>query len=292
MRFVSFQSSNQEGLALVSPNGQARALLASAASFPGSLGDLLRRGPDAILKAGATLAKAPVIDLADCVYLPPIATTSSKIVCVGLNYADHSKESNYELPAYPTLFGRFASSVIAHGAPLIKPLVSEQFDYEGELVAIIGEGGRHISRARALEHVAGYSLFNDASVRDFQHRTPQWTMGKNFDGTGAFGPCFVTSDELPAGAKSLKLETRLNGAVVQKASTSQMVFDVIELIAVISEAMTLAPGDLIVAGTPAGVGAGRKPPLFMKEGDVCEVEIEGIGILSNPVINEPAGRLS
>ena len=164
--------------------------------------------------------------------------------------------------------------------------MSTNLDYEGELVAIIGKGGRHIPEARALEHVIGYSVFNDASIRDWQTMTPQWTVGKNFDGTGAFGPYFVTADELPPGAKGLKLETRLNGEVVQSASTTDMVFDVAKLVSLLSQAITLVPGDVFVTGTPAGVGMARKPQLWMKAGDVVTVEIEKVGKLENRIIDE------
>jgi acylpyruvate hydrolase len=286
MRFISYTTGSGTGIGIVNSDGDARGLIEGDPHFPGQVHDLMQRGSSGLARAAAALRNAPSIDLHTVKFLPPVLSPGTKIICVGLNYADHTKESNYEMPQYPALFGRFVSSVVAHRAPLVKPTSSDQFDYEGELVAVIGKAGRYINRADALAYVAGYSLFNDGSVRDFQHRTPQWTMGKNFDGTGAFGPYFVTSDELPAGAKGLKLETRLNGIVVQSASTSDMVFDVVELIAVVSEAMTLLPGDLIVTGTPAGVGAGRKPPLFMKDGDQCEVDIEGLGILSNPIVKE------
>jgi len=209
-----------------------------------------------------------------------------KIVCVGLNYAAHSRESGHEPPAYPTLFARFASSLVGHETPLVRPRVSSELDYEGELAVVIGRGGRHIPRQAALDHVAGYSLFNDASVRDYQRKTPQWTVGKNFDGTGAFGPCLVTPDELPPGCKGLRLQTRLNGRVMQEASTADMLFDVESLIAAISEVMTLEPGDVLVTGTPEGVGHARKPPVFMAPGDVCEVEVEGLGVLRNTVAAE------
>jgi 2-keto-4-pentenoate hydratase/2-oxohepta-3-ene-1,7-dioic acid hydratase in catechol pathway len=161
--------------------------------------------------------------------------------------------------------------------------VSEQLDYEGELVAVIGKGGRDIPEAEALDHVIAYSVFNDASIRDYQLKTHQWTIGKTFDDTGAFGPYLVTTDELPAGCKGLKLETRLNGEVVQSTSLDDLIFDVAKLVSLLSEAMTLEPGDLIVTGTPSGVGIARDPQLWMKPGDVCEVEIERIGVLSNPV---------
>jgi len=217
--------------------------------------------------------------------LPPIPNPE-KIICVGLNYLDHTSESGFVQPDYPTLFTRVNSSLVGDGAPIVRPTVSDQLDYEGELVAVIGRGGRHIKKADALDHVAGYSIFNDASIRDYQFKTPQWTVGKNFDGTGAFGPVFVTADELPDGCKGLKLETRLNGMTVQSAPIASMVFDVASQIEIISAAITLAPGDLLVTGTPSGVGLARKPPLWMKPGDICEVEIEGIGVLRNPILDE------
>lgn len=236
-------------------------------------------------RAAVMLRDGPLIDLGTVQLLPPLSAPD-KIICIGLNYADHSAESGFQQPEYPTVFARFASSLVAHEAPIVRPRVSEQLDYEGELVAIIGRGGRHIDRANALDHVAGYSLFNDASIRDYQFKSPQWIMGKTFDGTGAFGPEFVTADELPRGAAGLKLQTRLNGAVVQEALTNDLVFDVATLVSLVSVAMTLSPGDLIVTGTPSGVGLARKPPLWMKPGDVCEVEIEGLGVLRNPVAEE------
>jgi 2-keto-4-pentenoate hydratase/2-oxohepta-3-ene-1,7-dioic acid hydratase in catechol pathway len=165
---------------------------------------------------------------------------------------------------------------------------SEGLDFEGEIAVILGKSGRHISKDDALSHVAGYSLFNDGSVREYQFKTPQWTVGKNFDGTGAFGPDLVTADELPPGVKGLRLETRLNGEVVQSASTDDMVFDVASLISIISEAITLEAGDVIVSGTPAGIGWARNPKLLMKAGDVCEVSVEKIGTLRNAVADEAA----
>jgi len=284
VRFVRFQQHQTEGLA-VETNGIAHGLLATAPNFPGALDVLIHKGQPALDAAAAVLAAASVVDLAKAAYLAPFSTPE-KIICVGLNYRDHSAESGFKQPDYPTLFNRFNSSLIGHGAPIIRPRVSTSLDYEGELVAVIGKGGRHISKARALEHVAGYSIFNDASIRDYQFKAPQWTVGKNFDGTGAFGPVFVTADELPAGGKGLTLTTRLNGAVMQQANTNDMVFDLETLIVTISEAMTLRAGDVIVTGTPSGVGQSRKPPVWMKAGDVVEVEIEKIGKLSNPVADE------
>lgn len=245
----------------------------------------MQQGGDALINAAQILKQGNVINLDQVEQLPPLSQPP-KIICVGLNYADHTKESPYEQPDYPTLFSRFNSSLIANGQPIKRPLCSEQLDYEGELVAIIGKRGRHIAKEDALDYVAGYSIFNDASIRDYQFKAPQWTVGKNFDDTGAFGPEFVTADELSEGAKGLLLTTRLNGKVVQQANTSDMLFDIETLISTISEAITLEPGDLIVSGTPAGVGLGHKPPLWMKQGDVCEVEIEKIGILRSPIANE------
>lgn len=236
--------------------------------------------------AAQALLSAPEIDLGSVTLLPPLAR-SEKILCIGLNYMSHKAETGHIEPqTYPVIFGRYNSSLIGHGAAIVRPRVSAKLDYEGEFVAVIGKGGRDIPRESALEHVVGYSVFNDASVRDYQVKTPQWTIGKNFDATGAFGPWLVTSDEVPPGASGLKIETRLNGEVVQSASTSDMLFSVADLIAILSEVLTLSPGDIIVTGTPAGVGIARKPPLFMKPGDICEVEVERLGVLSNEIVDQ------
>lgn len=291
MRFASYrrQGDSRSGLAVSIEGGPYRGLLAGEPGYPGDLQDLVAAGPAALTAAAEALSAGAAVDLSKVVLLPPLARPG-KILCVGLNYVDHSAESGFELPDYPTIFARFASGFVGHKQPIVRPRISTQLDYEGELVAVIGRGGRHIPKASALEHVAGYSIFNDGSVRDYQLKAPQWTVGKNFDGTGAFGPVLVTADELPAGGRGLKLETRLNGTVVQSASTSDMVFDVATLIALLSQAMTLEAGDIIVTGTPAGVGLARKPPLWMKPGDLCEVEIEGLGVLSNPIVDEEQAR--
>ena len=284
MRFASFAENGVNGLAVRTKAGGWAGLLENADGFPGSLETLLGRG-DSLNDAAAILARGKPVDL-DRVTLRPVLSNPGKIICVGLNYADHSAESGFKQPDYPTLFGRFNSSLIAHGAPIVRPKLSEQLDYEGELVAVIGKGGKNISKARALDHVIGYSIFNDASIRDYQFKSPQWTMGKNFDDTGAFGPSLVTSDELPPGCLGLKLVTRLNGQVVQSAMIDDMVFDVATQIALVSEAITLSPGDIFVTGTPSGVGLARKPPLWMKHGDICEVEIDQLGILRNPIVDQ------
>ena len=283
MKILSFTQNGEQGLA-VEVAGQWRDLRRAASAFPADVGALLGM-PEWKSRVAAATSQAPVLELAGVTLLPPVRS-GEKILCVGLNYLDHIAESPYKQPEYPTFFPRVRSSLVAHEQPIVKPRVSDQFDYEGELVAVIGREGRHIAREHALEHVAGYSVFNEASVRDYQFKSPQWTMGKNFDGTGAFGPWFVSADELPPGARGLELVTRVNGVVKQKASTSDMLFDVETLVSLASEVMTLRPGDLIVTGTPAGVGFGMKPPVYLNAGDTCEVQIERIGTLRNLVIAE------
>ncbi len=213
----------------------------------------------------------------------PLVHNANKIVCLGLNYHDHAMETGLKATTYPAIFLRTASSLVAHGMPIVRPRNSVQFDYEGELVAFVGRRARHVSQSEALEFIAGYSIFNDGSIRDYQLRTSQWTLGKNFDRTGSIGPEFVSADELPPGASGLRLQTRLNGEIVQDANTKDMTFDVATTLVIVSACMTLEPGDLLVMGTPSGVGMSRKPPLWMVPGDVCEVEIERLGTLRNTV---------
>lgn len=209
-----------------------------------------------------------------------------KFICVGLNYLEHAKEGGHPPPTYPSFFARFDRSLVAAGQPVIRPKCSIQLDYECELTIVIGKGGRHIPESKALEHVFGYTLFNDVSVRDFQRKTSQWLAGKNFDGTGPLGPVVVTADALPPGAAGLNIMTRVNGETMQSSNTSDMIFPTARCISLLSEFMTLEPGDLIATGTPSGVAHARKPPAWMKHGDVVEVEVEGIGVLRNPVIDE------
>jgi len=284
MRFVNFRTNGRHGTALQHKDGTLVGCFADESQYPGSIAELIAHG--ALPQAARRLAQGTPLDASRIEFLPPL-TAPGKIVCLGLNYQDHAAEAGFNLPEYPSLFVRFASTLIGHEAPLVCPRVSTHFDYEGELAAVIGRAGRHIAAADALDHVCGYAVFNDASVRDYQMKTSQWTAGKNFDATGPFGPALVTVDELPRGAAGLKLETRLNGQVMQSASTSQMIFDVAATIVLLSEFMSLAPGDVLVMGTPSGVGFARKPPVFMKAGDLCEVEIEGIGLLRNRVVGEP-----
>ncbi len=234
------------------------------------------------------IASAPELAEQDIKIALPIHNPP-KVICVGLNYVDHKAEGPYKDKkfTYPTFFGRFNTSLVAHGQPIIRPLCSPELDWEGELVAIIGRKGKHIEEKHALDYVAGYSLCNETTIRDYQFKSTQWTIGKNFDCTGAFGPQFVTPDELPRTVKEgLKIETRLNGEVVQSGNTADLVFDIPQLIAILSEAITLEPGDLLVTGTPGGVGFVRTPKWFMKDGDVTEVEVEGVGVLSNSVKDE------
>jgi 2-keto-4-pentenoate hydratase/2-oxohepta-3-ene-1,7-dioic acid hydratase in catechol pathway len=219
------------------------------------------------------------------VELAPVIPDPDKIICVGLNYRDHVAETGRTVTERPALFARFAGSQVGHQQPLVKPKVSDEFDYEGELAVVIGKGGRHIPAEHALEYVAGYSCYNDGSVRDWQRHTTQYLAGKTFAGTGAFGPCLVTADEIPDPSE-LTLETRLNGQVVQHTTTDLMITPVPEQIAYISTILPLLPGDVIVSGTPGGVGVKRSPQLFMRPGDIIEVEISGIGVLRTPVVAE------
>jgi 2-keto-4-pentenoate hydratase/2-oxohepta-3-ene-1,7-dioic acid hydratase in catechol pathway len=252
---------------------------------------LLALGPDGLAWAEKAASAAPAacrLPFAAVTLLPPVPWPD-KLVCVGFNYVDHAAEIRQrDLPEFPIFFGRMATTLVAHGAPLIRPKLSRQFDFEGEMAAVIGRGGRHIPAATALDHVAGYALFNEGSVRDYQFRSSQWFLGKNFDGSGGFGPELATADELPPGARGLRLTTRVNGEIRQEASTADMLFDVATLVSALSEAMTLAPGDVIVTGTPSGVGFAQSPPVFLAEGDLCEVALEGYGVLRNPVRDEEA----
>jgi len=277
MRYVSFEQ-NGKALLGVRDGKQIRVLGEE------TLEQLLARGVDLQAYGRDTESKGTVEE-AGLKLLPPLRRPP-KIICVGLNFSDHTKESNFAQPDYPTIFLRLHTSLIAHNQPMIRPVVSDSLDFEGEIAVVLGKGGKNISKEDALKHVAGYALFNDGSVREYQFKSPQWTVGKNFDGTGAFGPDLITADELPPGAKGLLLETRLNGEVVQSANTDTMVFDVESLISILSEAFTLEAGDVIVSGTPSGVGWARTPKLLMKHGDVCEVTVERMGTLTNRIVDE------
>ena len=280
MRIVHFETRGVSGIAADEGSGW-HGLTQRDSGFPGTLPELIAQGAD-LLRIGRSLGQSPAIDL-NTVRLRPPVPLPPKILCVGLNYDDHLEESGLKKPTYPEIFARFATSLIAHQEPIRRPRESTALDYEAELAVVIGKPGRRISPEQALDHVAGYSLFNDATIRDFQLRTPQWTMGKNFDGTGSFGPWLVTPDAVPPGARGLRIQGRLNGRVMQDARTDQLIFSVPALIEMISVAISLERGDVIITGTPGGVGAARKPHVFMKPGDIFEVEIERLGVLTNPV---------
>ena len=248
----------------------------------------LTAGTDLIAAGQAAIASnAPRLPLAG-LSLAPLVPEPGKTVCLGLNYFDHAKEGGRtEKPDYPWFFYRGKTSLMGHGQPGVCPRVSSKFDYEAEMAVVIGKTvPRHVAQADALQYVFGYSCFNDMSVRDYQKRTGQWTIGKNFDATGGFGPVLVSADELPPGAVGLRIQSRLNGQVMQDANTTDMIFNVAETIALLAECMTLEPGDAIIMGTPAGVGQARTPPVWMKPGDMIEIEIEQIGVLRNPIVAE------
>jgi len=276
MKLISFESKGVQSFGIVTPSG-----IIDAGKRLG-LADLRAALAVGALPALRALEGEAADHALGAVTFLPVIVHSEKIICVGVNYKAHMQEMGREAPAYPLLFPRFAPSHVGHGQALLRPLESEQFDYEGELAVVIGKAGRRIARARALEHVAGYACYMDGTVRDFQRHTTQFLPGKCFDRSGAFGPWLVTADEIPDPSR-LTLETRLNGAVMQQAPTSDLIFDVPTLIAYISTFTMLAPGDVIVTGTPAGVGSARAPPVWLRDGDLIEVEISGLGVLANPV---------
>ncbi|MFK7994510.1 MAG: fumarylacetoacetate hydrolase family protein [Granulosicoccus sp.] len=225
------------------------------------------------------------ISLDSIEYLVPIEKPG-KILCLGLNYMEHVDEGIFEKQPFPTIFMRSSTSMVAHEQPVVRPRNSVTLDYEAELALIIGTRARHLTAENALDHIAGYTCSNDGSVREYQRHTIQWTMGKNFDNTGPIGPVFVTADELPPGAAGLNIMCRLNGETVQSSNTDMMMFPVVETLVYLTEGLTLEPGDIVLMGTPSGVGHARKPQLWMKDGDTVEVEIEQIGVLRNPVVDE------
>ena len=286
MRFVSFRKDGENKLGVRTDAGLVD-LSKVDKKFPTDLKELIAQGKGAMQRAGraANKAKPSAVVNGRVSYLTPIQNPD-KIFCIGLNYKDHAAEAGLKIPTYPVVFTRFETSFVANGQALIRPKASKHFDYEAEMVAVIGKKARNIKKSEALEYVAGYSIANEGSIRDYQMKASQWTIGKNFDKTGSIGPDFVTADELPAGAKGLDVQLRLNGKVLQETNTREMIFDVKTLVYELARAITLMPGDVILTGTGPGVGFVRKPPIFMKHGDTCEVEIEKVGVLSNPVRNE------
>lgn len=282
MRFISFKYEGRASWGILENGGTIRDIGVDWSLGMPDLVSFLRRGKfDGVSALGRNEGITPPL-----VQFLPVVPNPGKIICVGLNYESHRLETGRPKEKYPVLFPRFAESQVGHLEPLIRPAaVSTDFDYEGEIAVVIGSPGYRIKEAQALKHVAGYACYNDGSVRDWQRHTHQFTPGKNFPGTGAFGPYLVTPDEV-GDVAALKLTTRLNGEVVQSAGADEFLFSIAELIEYCSTFTPLFPGDVIVTGTPGGVGAKRNPPLFMKPGDTIEVEVGRLGILRNVVADE------
>jgi 2-keto-4-pentenoate hydratase/2-oxohepta-3-ene-1,7-dioic acid hydratase in catechol pathway len=291
MRIVGFEGEGG-GLRLGVVEGDTVIdLQAADPRVPANLGDVLAahngdlKGLADVAKRAPASAHRPLKGLK---YGLPVARPG-KILCLGLNYLDHVKEgpNRDNIPKFPTIFMRCLTSMVPHEQPIVRPKVSEQLDYEAEMMLVVGKRAKHLTMANATSCVAGYSCSNEGSIREFQRKTTQWDMGKNFDRTGGFGPWMVTADALPDAGKGLKIESRLNGQVMQSDNTDNMMFPVAEMLVYVTQGMTLEPGDIIFTGTPSGVGHARKPnPVWMKNGDTCEIEIEGIGTLRNPIVDE------
>lgn len=284
MKLVSFRHAGKNSFGVVKDEG-----IVDLGAFPSDVGSSLK---DALSRASfdaiRNIASTATDTLSwDMVELLPVIPDPQKILCVGINYLSHVKETGRDIPTKPMFFTRFADSQTAHNGPIVRPLASEKLDFEGELAVVIGRTARHVKAADAFDYVAGYSCYNDGSVRDWQKHTIQFTPGKNFPSTGGFGPWLVTADEV-GDPSQLSLVTRLNGSVVQQATTDDLIFDIPTLIEYCSTFTELHAGDVIITGTTGGVGAFRQPPLWMKAGDVVEVEISRVGLLRNTVIDEAA----
>jgi 2-keto-4-pentenoate hydratase/2-oxohepta-3-ene-1,7-dioic acid hydratase in catechol pathway len=290
MKIVGFEAEGGLRLGVVEGD-QVIDLQAVDAKVPADLGAVLAANNGDLKSLGDIAKRAPASarrPLKGLKFGLPVARPG-KILCLGLNYLEHVKEGTQRdnIPKFPTIFMRCLTSMVPHEQPIIRPKVSEQLDYEAELMLVVGKRAKHLTMANATSCIAGYSCSNEGSVREFQRKTTQWDMGKNFDRTGGFGPWMVTADELPDAGKGLKIESRLNGTVMQSDNTDNMMFPVADMLVYVTQGMTLEPGDIIFTGTPSGVGHARKPnPVWMKQGDVCEIEIEGIGVLRNPIQNE------
>jgi 2-keto-4-pentenoate hydratase/2-oxohepta-3-ene-1,7-dioic acid hydratase in catechol pathway len=290
MKIVGFELNGALHLGVVEGD-QVIDLQAVDAGIPADLGEVLRRhnGDLTSLKDAAKRAPASARrPLKGLKFGLPVARPG-KVICLGLNYLEHVKEGAQRdnIPKFPTIFMRGNSSLVPHGEAIVRPKASETLDYEAELIFVVGKRAKHLSLADAYSCIAGYSCGNEGSVREFQRKTTQWDMGKNFDRTGGFGPWMVTADELPPGGKGLKIQTRLNGEVMQSDNTDNMMFPVAETIAYVTQGMTLEPGDIVFTGTPSGVGHARKPnPIWMRPGDTCEIDIERVGVLVNPIAAE------
>ena len=290
MKIVSFSSNNGTRLGVVEGDSVID-IQAVDASVPGDLGEYLRRNNGDLKPLGELAKKAPAsarLALSGLKFALPIARPG-QIICLGLNYLDHVKEGPQKdnIPKFQSIFFRMLTSLTPHLTPLMRPKKSIQLDYEGEMVVIIGKRAKHLTLENATDCVAGYACANEGSVREYQRHTTQWGMGKNFDRTGSIGPWMVSADELPRGGKGLKIMTRLNGVTMQSSNTDLLMFPVAESLVYLTEGMTLEPGDILLTGTPSGVGHARKPdPIWMKAGDTCEVEVEGVGVLRNPIQDE------
>ncbi len=290
MKIVGFEAEGGLRLGVVEGD-QVIDLQAVDAKVPANLADVLAANNGDLKPLADMAKKAPASarrPLNGLKFGLPVARPG-KILCLGLNYLEHVKEGSQRdnIPKFPTIFLRGLTSMVPHGEPIIRPKVSEQLDYEAEMMLVIGKRAKHLTMDNATSCIAGYSCSNEGSVREFQRKTTQWDMGKNFDRTGGFGPWMVTADELPDAGKGLKIQSRLNGTVMQSDNTDNMMFPVREMLVYVTQGMTLEPGDIIFTGTPSGVGHARKPnPVWMKDGDVCEIEIEGIGTLRNPIKDE------
>jgi acylpyruvate hydrolase len=290
MKIVGFEANGALHLGVVEGD-EVIDLQAVDKSMSSDLGEVLRQSDggfaplrDLVKRSGAS-ARRPLKGLK---FGLPVARPG-KVICLGLNYLEHVKEGSQRdnIPKFPTIFMRGNTSLVPHGEPIIRPKVSETLDYEAELIFVIGKRAKHLTLDSAYSCIAGYSCGNEGSVREYQRKTTQWDMGKNFDRTGGFGPWMVTADEVPPGAKGLKIQTRLNGQVMQSDNTDNMMFPVAETIAYLTQGLTLEPGDIVFTGTPSGVGHARKPnPVWMKPGDTCEIDIEGVGVLVNPIAAE------
>ncbi len=292
MKIVGFEANN--GLRLGVVDGDAVIdLQAADAGVPADLGEALRASNGDLKQLADLAKKAPASarrPLAGLKFGLPVARPG-KIICLGLNYLDHVKEGPQKdnVPKFQSIFFRMLTLLTPHLQPLMRPLKSIQLDYEAELVVVIGKRAKHLTMQNAADCIAGYTCANEGSVREYQRHTTQWGMGKNFDRTGSLGPWMVSADELPRGGKGLKIESRLNGKTMQSSNTDNFMFPVAELLVYLTEGMTLEPGDVILTGTPSGVGHARKPePVWMKPGDICEIEIAGIGVLRNPIEDEKA----
>jgi 2-keto-4-pentenoate hydratase/2-oxohepta-3-ene-1,7-dioic acid hydratase in catechol pathway len=290
MKIVGFEANHSARLGVIDGDSVVD-LQAVDKNVPADLAELLRRSNGDLSSIGTLSKKAPASarrPLDGLKYALPVAHPG-KIICLGLNYLDHVKEGPQRdnIPKFPSIFFRVLTSMVPHGQPIVRPKESIQLDYEAEMVAIIGKRAKHLSMGNAVDCIAGYSCANEGSVREFQRHTTQWGMGKNFDRTGGFGPWMVTADELPPGGKGLKIMSRLNGKTMQSDNTDNMMFPLAETLVYLTKGMTLEPGDVILTGTPSGVGHARKPdPVWMKAGDTCEIEIEKVGVLRNPIEDE------